>query len=303
LNNFLLKQRLPKPTIPIIYYQTQVKLNSLNELLSEFHSTNNTTITNASLKNKIKLFKSTSSTKEKDHSVTQTAVELFKSVEKKEKEKDQVVDHHTNSDLSTTVHEKIKEFEKALHDNHQENVESENNLKRVYETFKSQMEADDNKFSEDNLRKLKGEMENVMAYFREKLTAIESENTKIKEIFDGFLASNEEVLDETAIMKKLQMEIEERKKRVTLSRQLAILFSTHAGHGSVRPQTGPRTGSGSANNPDETQASNEADAETASFSHQQKVCILSIVGIVTAVLMAYPLAMIVMGEFFFFIIL
>lgn len=258
---------MPKPTIPIIYYQTQIKLNNLKELLHEFNLTNSES--NLNIKNKIVEFKT-------------------KEINNQENEKD--LEEKVNNKNQQVIVDKLKEFEKTLSENHQEHLESETNLKKVYDTFKTQIDLDENKFSEENLRKIKNEIESVHQYFKEKLNAIKNEDEKIKEILNtGKDRSN---MDTEGIIKKLQMEIDERKKRVTLTRQLAVLFSHSSS--TVRPANQANLNTSEPNLNEAGNNQNETD--TTGFTSSQKIFIVTLVAVLTIIFMIYPVAMIVMGK-------
>lgn len=251
--NWEISKRLPKPTIPILYYQTQIKLGNLKDLLSEFTKINHEA--NLNIKNNIQLIKESEDLKSKSVSETN----------------------------NNGIIDKIKDFEKTLSESHQENLESESSLKKMVDTFKTQIELDENKYSEENLKKIRTESENVFAYFKDKLSMIKNEDEKIKEILSR---SIDNISIDENVIKKLQMEIDERKKRVTLSRQLAVLFSN--ANTSIRPAT---NASSEANLNENT---NEI-IESTSFSPSQKKYIIIVISVVSIICMIYPITMICLG--------
>jgi hypothetical protein len=266
--NWEISKRLPKPTIPIIYYQTQIKLNNLKDLLVEFNQTNSES--NLNIKNKIVEFKT-------------------KEINRRDKEELEL--EEKNNGKNQVIVDKLKEFEKTLSENYHEHLESETNLKKVYDTFKSQIDLDENKFSEENLKKMKSEIESVHQYFKEKLNAIKNEDEKIKEILST--SKDQSNMDADGIIKKLQMEIDERKKRVTLTRQLAVLFSHSSA--TVRPSNQANINTSEPNLNEEGNNTNESD--TTGFTRSQKLFIVILVAVLTIIFMIYPIAMIVMGNF------
>ncbi len=265
--NWEISKRLPKPTIPIIYYQTQIKLNSLRDLLREFNLTNSES--NLNIKNKIVEFKTKDTNQDNE-----------KEFEDK-----------TTNNKNQLIVDKLKEFEKTLSENYQEHLESETNLKKVYDTFKTQIDLDENKFSEENLKKFKNEIESVHQYFKEKLNAIKNEDEKIKEILNT--NKNQSNMDTDGIIKKLQMEIDERKKKVTLTRQLAVLFSHTSS--TVRPVNQSNINTSEPNlNETGNNAGNETD--NTGFTSSQKVFIVTLIAVLTFIFMIYPIAMVIMGK-------
>jgi hypothetical protein len=187
--NWEIIKRLPKPIIPIPFYQVEIKLNNLKQLHDNFKSLN-----------------------------TETNNEMKKQLDKLKKQADQTK-KNDETEQANKMNEKFDQFEKNLNQNFMDNCEVEKNLEKKIEKFKSKLELDEYKYSEEKLKEMNNELDKLLNSIKENISLINRENEKLKEIF----SSNE---DEKAI-KELENEFEERKKSKSIAQQLLILIDSH----------------------------------------------------------------------------
>jgi hypothetical protein len=205
--NWEIIKHLPKPIIPIVFYQIQNKLNSLSSYLSDLSKINSEL--NDDIKNKIDKLKN-----------TERVVDETNHNNKSNK----------NEHLTAKLVEKLNHFEKNLSEQQQENLEIENNLRKKVENFKTQIELDENKYNEENLKKIKTDIETLMNGLKEKIKTAKDENEKLNQIFN----SNKEFQLNEVVLSQLESEFEERKKTRPLTQHLQSLFTANT----VRPASG-----------------------------------------------------------------
>lgn len=129
--NWEIIKRLPKPSIPIIYYQTEIKINSLSSVTNQLYSSLNFFFMN--LKDKIQI------------AIRDNADE-------------------NNGELN----EKLKNLLKNIDNKQQEIQEAFKNLKKNLESLKKIIELEENKYNNHNLKKLKNEIEKLTKNTMEK---------------------------------------------------------------------------------------------------------------------------------------
>ena len=265
--NWEIAKRLPKPVIPIIYHQLQIKQDELNRALADI--VNEHKAANQELRSKferlytnIEIDDDNNNNKNKasttGHAGTAANVVTVFSIGPVQQQKQHTsVDGLPSNSINRreetasavarkTVsfmlanesaaegrkHElvhKLKELENGLGELEHENEDSETRLRKIVDSFKSKLDMDENKYSEENLKKLKTKIENFQQFLRDKRVAVQNENKKLLAILvkdNGTIAT----LNDTLI-KKLSLELEERKiKRYLISQDLVRLP-----HNTVRP--------------------------------------------------------------------
>ena len=207
--NWEIIKHLPKPIIPIVFYQIQNKLNSLSSYLSDLSKINSEL--NDEIKNKIDKLKNTERVVDETNNNNNNK-------------------SNKNEHLTAKLVEKLNHFEKNLSEQQQENLEIENNLRKKVENFKTQIELDENKYNEENLKKIKTDIETLMSGLKEKIKTAKDENEKLNQIFN----SNKEFQLNEVVLSQLESEFEERKKTRPLTQHLQSLFTANT----VRPASG-----------------------------------------------------------------
>ncbi|CAF0725004.1 unnamed protein product [Brachionus calyciflorus] len=154
--NWEIVKRLPKPTIPIIFYQIEIKINSLNSVCDELNSV--VTTLNGEIKDKIEL----------------------------------VINELNNSDY--TNNDKLKMILKKIDDNNQENLELVSNLTKTIESYKNKLELDENKYNSENLKKYKIEIEKLTAKSMDKINVYGKELNEFRELFKNNPKLNNEFI-------------------------------------------------------------------------------------------------------------
>lgn len=148
--NWEINKRLPKPTIPIVYYQVQIKLNTLRDLYTEFSQlidkTNNYNNEN-----------------------------LLKTL---------------NCDHESDLNERIQNLNQNFNKNYVENFDIKSNLEKTIESFKSKLDLDENKFNDENLKQIKIEIEKISTKIMEKLELIQIEQKDLNSIFSLYPSIN-----------------------------------------------------------------------------------------------------------------
>jgi len=143
---------------------------------------------------------------------------MKKQLDKLKKQTD-LTTKNDETEEANKINEKFVQFEKNLNQNFMDNCEVEKNLSKKIEKFKSRLDLDEYKYSEEKLKEMNNELDRLLNSIKENINLINRENEKLKEIF----SSNEE---EKAI-KELENEFEERKKSKSIAQQLLILIDSH----------------------------------------------------------------------------
>jgi hypothetical protein len=141
---------------------------------------------------------------------------------------------NTNANKENQLIEKINAFEKNLDEKYQENIEIESNFNKKLASFRTQIELDENKFNQENLKTVKVDIDNLDNILREKIKTTSDEYDKLVQIFNS---NKEKSINET-LLRQFEAEIEEiRKKPKPLTQQLQSLL--HQTTNSVRPTSSP----------------------------------------------------------------
>lgn len=181
--NWEIIKRLPKPTIPIVYYQIEIKLNSLSSLTKELSTNINLFFSNA--KNKAQM------------TITDNS-------------------HENNEELS----EKLKIILKLIDNKHQQNIETEENLKKTLESFKKNIDLDDNKYSNEKLKKIKSDIEKLITKTIEKSDFISFKQNQLEQIFKEYDSKPNDEL-----VQKLEILFSEFETTISFNQHIASLFS------------------------------------------------------------------------------
>lgn len=213
--NWEIVKRLPKPTIPIVYYQLEKKLNALNKLSADYGKC--IADVNADYNDKIgKLI----------------AVER---VDVKTKTKPDVAGDGGESNQPVDdqqFNERVKKLAKRFEENHAHNTDIETNLTKKLEKFKTQMDMDEIKYNEESLKKMKSDIDKLNTNIGEKIKLLKREQDTIDEIF---AANSNQKPDVT--LAKLENEIfkgaETTSAYEQIYRELNAIFNTNV----VRPMS------------------------------------------------------------------
>ncbi len=254
--NWEIIKRLPKPTVPIIFYQIEIKLDSLRKTSTEFNEyiidfyngyrsyfdklktiseSNCDTIHETSLiKNKSNGLSTPKVETEQANVVTATITKFSRNqtFQWQKKEDSSLVNLNSNKN---NFCEKLAFLEKKLNNYNQDNVEIGFNLKKKVEKFKSDLNQDENKFNEDNLKKLKKYIDNVNKSIGEKLNALKKEYEKIQNLFSSNFndSNNSNKLNSVEFLNQIDaiLEQESKKHESTSLAHLNTLLATNV----IRP--------------------------------------------------------------------
>ena len=206
---------MPKASVPIIFYQIERKLNLLVQQLSHFNKLNKEL--NDDIKSKFERLKTENAQLENNNNSNNTTNTT----------------NHANHNKNNHFVEKLNTFEKSLDEKYQENVEIEVNFTKKIAAFRTQIELDENKFNQENLKSVKVDIDNLDNILRDKIRATNDEHDKLNQIFN----SNKEKSLSEAVLNQFETEFEEiRKKPKPLTQQLQSLISQTSN--SVRPSSG-----------------------------------------------------------------
>ena len=92
---------------------------------------------------------------------------------------------NANKDNQHQLIEKINAFEKNLDEKFQENIEIESNFNKKLASFRTQIELDENKFNQENLKTVKVDIDNLDNILREKIKTTSDEYDKLVQIFNS----------------------------------------------------------------------------------------------------------------------
>lgn len=154
--NWEIIKRLPKPTIPIIYYQIEIKMNSYKSVIND-----------------LSLIISKLNTQVKE------SIQLM----------------ITENDGNDVLNEKFKLILKKIDENHQENLEIESSLIKVMEALKNKIELDENKYNNDNLKNFKSDIEKLTIKTMDKICTLQKELNDFNQLFTTYNSKpNEEFM-------------------------------------------------------------------------------------------------------------
>jgi hypothetical protein len=140
--NWEIVKRLPKPILPIIFYQVEKKVVALEKVSDEY--------------NKL-------------------IVEVNQEYRKRLSEIGDESSRKSNSD-------RIKRIEKRLDEINANNQELENNLRRKMDKIKSQIDTDEVKFNEESLKKTKSDMDKMSSSMTERIKMVKKDREELMNI-------------------------------------------------------------------------------------------------------------------------
>lgn len=159
--NWEIIKRLPKATIPIIYYQIEIKISSLHSLTNQLYTSLNLFYSNA--KDKIQM------------AITDNA-------------------NQNNNELD----EKLKILLKIVDNKHQETQDGFEKLRKNLENLKKKIELDENKYSNENLNKFKNEIEKLTKNTMEKSDFLSLKQSQLDQVFKNYdSVPNEDLVKKT----------------------------------------------------------------------------------------------------------
>ncbi|RNA21397.1 hypothetical protein BpHYR1_026871, partial [Brachionus plicatilis] len=241
--NWEIIKRLPKPTIPIIYYQIEIKLNSLCSVTGDFG----------------------------------TAVNLFFS---NAKNKTQMAITDNGNESNDALNEKLKILLKTIDTRHQENLHTEENLKKTLESFKKKIDLEEIKYSNENLKKIKNDAEKLITITLENSDFLSQKQNQLEQVFKEYDSKPNEDL-----VKKMNSLFLEFDKTNSYNQHVASLFSI--------------SNTNTLNN--QTTSDNvppDDDLDELSFNTRQKLAVVTVIFSTLVIFILYPIAMIVIGTLY-----
>lgn len=177
--NWEIIKRLPKPVIPIIFNQLQIILNDTS----------------------VKYF----------NEYTSTTLESLVPLELINKLADKVKINKEDDKSNENVH-KLLYFKMILTTYRNKAIDHANDYKLKRESFKKEIEKDENKYNENNLKKIKIDIDKLNSLLNDKKKTIKSLNQNLLNILNNTTATTNEL-----IIHKLDLEINElNQKQITM---------------------------------------------------------------------------------------
>jgi hypothetical protein len=204
--NWEIVKRLPKPTVPIVFYQIEKKLNALKSLASEYGTC----------------------------------------VSELNREFNESMDKLQQNEASDEFAQRVAKVNKKFEENHAANVEIEENLTKKLDKFRTQLEADEWKYNEENLKKMKQDVDKLTLNINEKCRLLRREREEMRLIFETTTTttttsgggSNEAATTTTTadnkkdvILTKLENELKETSAYEQIYRDLNAIFNANV----IRP--------------------------------------------------------------------
>lgn len=172
--NWEIMKRLPKPNIPILFYQVEIKLNLLkNATLSECQKI--VKDFNTSYRQCFEKFKQNSSKK------TTTIDETSKTP------KMETLELPNYGDKTLL---KLNSLEKKLNVINQENVEISDLLQKRIDKFSTDLNHEENKYNEENLKKIRTEIDSVSKLVRDRMSLWKRELEGLNALLDNESSNN-----------------------------------------------------------------------------------------------------------------
>jgi hypothetical protein len=185
--NWEIIKRLPKPTVPIIFYNIEIKLESLKKTSTEYDK--HVVDFYTDLKSRFQKLTENGDTNEisNDSSVATSSKS------------------EADSNRSEFL-ERLSFLDKKLNSYNDENVEIGVNLKKKVDKFRSDLNQDENKYHEENLRRIKGEIETVNKTILDKIASLKKESERCNAIIN---ANSQTVKTDLEMLRKIEAVIEQ----------------------------------------------------------------------------------------------
>lgn len=154
--NWEIVKRLPKPMLPIIFYQLEIKMISLEKVIEEF---------------------------------SKLIVEVNLDYRKRLSE---LIANDENNKKSYA--DRLKRVEKRLDEINSGNLEVESNLRRKMDKIKSQLDTDEVKFNEESLKKMKPDIDKLNLNITERMKILRKDREDLIAIMNTPSSTPNEIL-------------------------------------------------------------------------------------------------------------
>ena len=189
--NWEIIKRLPKPSVPIIYFQVEIKLKTLRNTSTDFEKY--VTEYNSESKDSLAKLREREYEVETDPKISVTPLTIVTADnELNKKAKTSIAKNAPATTQQKKVNtpksqfmDKLDSLDKKLSTYNQNNNEINFNLKKKCEKFWAELSQDENKFNEDNLKRIKKNIETVNKTMLEKLSSLRKEREKLKILFSS----------------------------------------------------------------------------------------------------------------------
>ncbi len=316
--NWEIIKRLPKPTVPIVYYHIEIKLNSLRKTAAEYDK--HVAQFHSDLKSQVAQLGASDIDENSSNSSSAAAPAVTSQTVT-------VTEDHRPRVLFL---ERLAFLDKKLNTCNEENLEIGVNLRKKVDKFRSDLNQDENKYHEENLRRIKGEIETVNKTIREKIASLKRESERCQAIVSSSVTGaatsssssrSRSEADLLEVLKRIEAVLDQEEEEVGSAavegdnvsyarpnmQYLKSLLSTNV----VRPMSGS-SDSNEMNRPTGYNAEsltcttsqkgsllqifhNFKSTFYISFVHFIAVTI-TIITIITVVFMLYPIAMVIVGK-------